>query len=379
VIAFGIGAIAWLNGSSPADAKQDPKPAEPSVQFGDTTKERVMQTTLEDGRLLVRTGMRPLPKPPLDPIDKKTPYPYVSGGYARPRSETSDQVNLRFEVYAPDAETLSLADKSCHYLLRLWDMLSEHLKMDHPYATQRLVKVFLNKSGKPGGEQKILSVPDTDGVETKANCVFVYGVGNLTDPLETCRELAHEYGHAVLPAIGGFTDTEFWANGDIGERLFLRWLLPAIEAKEIAANEVFEVPIAALRDWVARNVDALSDNVLKNGFEPSVLNGTNRATRDSMLGFVMAIESEFGGAILGRGMALSNGTKPIDLYNGVTQAIREKETLAVSISGSDPVWVYLPGGDWKVTGAKIVRQGQAGWFALVATPGAKVTIKHPLP
>ena len=41
---------------------------------------------------------------------------------------------------------------------------------------------------------------------------------------EACRELAHEYGHAVLPAIGGFKSPEDWANGYLGERLFLRWL-----------------------------------------------------------------------------------------------------------------------------------------------------------
>ena len=41
--------------------------------------------------------------------------------------------------------------------------------------------------------------------------------------IEWIREIVHEYSHLALPAIGGYKDPEYWANGYLGERLIVRW------------------------------------------------------------------------------------------------------------------------------------------------------------
>jgi hypothetical protein len=68
--------------------------------------------------------------------------------------------------------------------------------------------------------------------ETIGNSIYLYQVLAPRAPAEWWRELAHEYGHVVLPGVGAFPAPDPWANGVLGELLFTRWLLAAPMAKE---------------------------------------------------------------------------------------------------------------------------------------------------
>jgi len=71
--------------------------------------------------------------------------------------------------------------------------------------------VWLMRSGKAGGEQ------------WQRNLYF-YDLDAPRSSIEWIREIVHEYSHLALPAIGGYKDPEYWANGYLGERLIIRWL-----------------------------------------------------------------------------------------------------------------------------------------------------------
>ena len=72
--------------------------------------------------------------------------------------------------------------------------------------------VWLCRGGQTGGEQ------------WKTN-LYLYDIDSPRSSIEWIREITHEYSHLALPAIGGYDAPEYWANGYLGERLIVRWLI----------------------------------------------------------------------------------------------------------------------------------------------------------
>ena len=72
--------------------------------------------------------------------------------------------------------------------------------------------VWLCAGGQNGGEQ------------WRSN-LYLYTVDTPRSSIEWIREIVHEYSHLALPAIGGYTAPEYWANGYLGERLIVRWFM----------------------------------------------------------------------------------------------------------------------------------------------------------
>ena len=64
--------------------------------------------------------------------------------------------------------------------------------------------------------------------------VFFFNVGNGRESVEWLREVCHEAGHLFLPQIGPFEGDDRWANGAVGERLFMQWLME--EAGNVAGE-----------------------------------------------------------------------------------------------------------------------------------------------
>src|SRR5206468_11771889 len=112
------------------------------------------------------------------------------------------------------AEDEPLARRVGGVLARLHWLAVEYLGLvpDPADAIARTTNVWLTREGRPGGE------------EFKRN-VYLYAVGEDRAPAEWVREVAHEYSHVVLPAFGPFASPERWANGYLGVRLFLKWLI----------------------------------------------------------------------------------------------------------------------------------------------------------
>ncbi len=72
--------------------------------------------------------------------------------------------------------------------------------------------VWLCTGGGGGGEQ------------WRSN-LYLYDLETPRSSIEWIREVVHEYSHLALPAIGGYDAPEYWANGYLGERLLVRWLM----------------------------------------------------------------------------------------------------------------------------------------------------------
>ena len=70
--------------------------------------------------------------------------------------------------------------------------------------------VWLCAGGRSGGEQ------------WRSN-LYLYNLETPRSSIEWIREVVHEYSHLALPAVGGYTEPEYWANGYLGERLLVRW------------------------------------------------------------------------------------------------------------------------------------------------------------
>ena len=70
--------------------------------------------------------------------------------------------------------------------------------------------VWLCTGGQSGGEQW-------------RDNLYLYDLETPRSSIEWLRETVHEYAHLALPAIGGYTAPEYWANGYLGERLLVRW------------------------------------------------------------------------------------------------------------------------------------------------------------
>ncbi|WP_119325176.1 hypothetical protein [Capsulimonas corticalis] len=71
--------------------------------------------------------------------------------------------------------------------------------------------VWLCRGGQSGGEQW-------------RDNLYLYDLDAPRSSIEWIREIIHEYSHLAVPAIGGYTDPEYWANGYLGERLIVRWI-----------------------------------------------------------------------------------------------------------------------------------------------------------
>ena len=72
--------------------------------------------------------------------------------------------------------------------------------------------VWLCAGGQNGGEQ------------WRSN-LYLYTIDTPRSSIEWIREIVHEYSHLALPAVGGYTAPEYWANGYLGERLIVRWFI----------------------------------------------------------------------------------------------------------------------------------------------------------
>jgi len=73
------------------------------------------------------------------------------------------------------------------------------------------IDVWLCRNGDAGGEQW-------------RNNLYFYDLDTRRSSIEWIREILHEYSHLALPAVGGFSAPEYWANGYLGERLLVRWI-----------------------------------------------------------------------------------------------------------------------------------------------------------
>ncbi|MGQ9730258.1 MAG: tetratricopeptide repeat protein [Candidatus Zipacnadales bacterium] len=131
----------------------------------------------------------------------------------------SGELRLRVITYYP-SRLLSGAEKDLdpqaqaftHLLLRFQGYAEGYLGLPDQGDAEGITRLWLCLEG-------------SGGAERQGSDIFLYGALSETrSGVEWIRQLAHEVGHLLIPGIGGFAAPEMWANGEVGERLFLYWL-----------------------------------------------------------------------------------------------------------------------------------------------------------
>lgn len=198
------------------------------------------------------------------------------------------------------------------------------------------VDVWLTRTGDAGGEQ------------FRTN-LYLYDITSERTPIEWARELAHEYGHYLLPGATNYTSPESWSNGLLGERLFLRWLRDDLAAGSIAPDDLPYVRAADLDDFCARQVTPLIDRIKDRGPDSTAMARPDRKGMDAFTSLLLYADEVYGPKSLldlldylpGNRAAGARGQDFLDAFTGY---VAKLESGALRLETGRPMHVYLPAG-----------------------------------
>jgi hypothetical protein len=195
------------------------------------------------------------------------------------------------------------------------------------------------------------------------NTIYIYQIQNAKDPVELAREVAHEYGHATLPPVGGFETPEDWGNGYLGEKLYMRHLRDFSLSGAFGPADAMGATPEQLDRFVKREVELLSEKVWLNG-------------PDAYLGLALYAEEILPPRAFARSLQLIGSTKAADYPDAVILAAAEVETFAIvppkSLAGKD---VWIPLGNGKLEGIKPIKR--SGHWALVRPLTGVIRVTNP--
>ena len=336
-------------------------------------KETAMDGLLGPKTLLIRTQTERLSHPKRSPkqgweFDWSTAG--FVGGFKPPNTDLKER---RFELFSQESTQGSTRPEGVvRMLLRLFSYNISYMRLEHAPEFSKTVTVYLCFGGDPGGEQ-LVDVDNQTGGD-KVDTIYFYDLKSMTDPVEAVREVAHEYGHAVLPPLGGdYTAPEAWANGYLGEKLYLSYLARAREAKEkdparLYAADTLGATAPALRAWVVKNVDPLVADALTNGPRPALLARKDKAGMDAAFGLILATAQLYNPYVMCRAL-YANGADPKTFPEAAATAAAEPRQITLSIPPalrSKPIWIPI-GPDRKknvVQGATEMGPRKDGWVRI---------------
>jgi len=279
--------------------------------------------------------------------------------------------DARCRVYSQERkEKGDIAPGVAREMMQLWAMSYTKLGLDHnPYFNNSTVDVYLCWGGKAGGEQ-LFDIDRNKNGEYRVNTIYIYDLPSFKDPVEMCREVAHEYGHASLPFIGGFKDPEEWGNGYLGERLFLRWLRNGIRDKKLESVDAMDATLPQLEAWVKRNVDPLVEHAATTGLEMGMLEGTGLGALNSYMGLVLYMEDILPLKTFATSLHDSASTKASDYALGVIRTIDASDTrLVLSLPAGHTSGLWVPVGKGKIVGAQTMKR-KDDWAFIIPGTGA---------
>lgn len=305
-------------------------------------------------------------------------FPFVTVGYVKfPRSES---YVARFRVFAQSrrAGRDDVAQWGTRMFLRLWAYTNQRLRLDHHEMFRRFVDVYFCFGGEPGGEHKF-TVDENElvnGRPVRVNTIYLYQVLNVEQPIQLAREIAHEYGHAILPPVGPFTGPEDWANGDVGERLYLRWLRDDMRAGRIEPDDVMGADLASLDAYVAARVDPLVLRIGSRGPDLALLRQRTPAAFEEYVALATYAGTVLPHRMFSRSLLLTGSQKAEDYERAIREAAAEAETWEVTVPAvlrGKPL--FIPLGKGTVSGARVL--SRSGGWARVQPTGGRVVVKNP--
>ncbi len=291
----------------------------------------------------------------------------------------------RFDVHVQSASQLRLAERTGRLLALIYGEERKRLGWDHPF--EKTVHVWLTPGSDPDGNADV-------GGQQFRNQIYIYDVFANRAPEEWLREITHEYGHYALPGVTGFTSPEAWANGFLGQRLFVYWLIEdEIHGILTPADIPFVTP-AQLIDYEAVEIDPPINMIEQcHGSPSSLMHLRNDKGMKAYIGLVLYCDKFYGDSMLLNTFAEtvpapgSQATAPVYLtaFQRAITSARHFTLNGISATG-DPFAIFLPRGLWRVTTSKSVspaklepqgklmhqygqkvRVVRAGWFTLRVT------------
>lgn len=317
----------------------------------------------------------PLDKPTsiFNPHDRQM-YHLELLGYTAPVDDSS----LRFRIYAPETSDAELAEKVGRFYLLLYHEVHRHLHFDHP--SQQPVSVWLSPTNYANADV---------GGEQFRDQIYIYNIYAKRSSIEWCRELAHEYGHYILPGVTGYTAPEPWANGVLGERLFLYWLWRDVKNGEIPLSSLPFCTRDDLEAYLNLQIFPLISRIaFAQRFSSSWLSRTDAAGMDNYTALCLYIDAVYGSHTLLEAMAFTepSTTNPLvtapDFMNGFYKAMQNLSSITISMPPIPQPFhrllLYLPAGHWhilsnmawQVADPKLVIKNhllfvpQAGWHVI---------------
>jgi hypothetical protein len=127
-------------------------------------------------------------------------------------TEAKRRYEARAVVHWEEPSQSELAQKALRATLVFYTLAREQLGFDPTRPWGEPVDIWVTNKGEPGAR-------------AQGRSIYLYAAKTERPPGEWLREIAHEYGHVSFPGIGGFTETsDPWADGELAELLFAKWL-----------------------------------------------------------------------------------------------------------------------------------------------------------
>jgi hypothetical protein len=234
-------------------------------------------------RMLLTTEAFPAPEEQRRDRVHGWAFPLTDYGYVW--EPASARWVMKVRAHRGPQASARLAEQALAAALCLYWVAREYLYCDPTRPQGGPIDLWLASEGQPGAR-------------ANGRSLYLYSVGTERTPAEWLREVAHEYGHLSLPGIGGFTQTnDPWADGDLGELLFIKWL---------AANGDGS---SALLPWSAKEAEAeararrdLLIAQARGRPDAARLRSADAKARDYFLGLALRVEQSAGPRFLGEAL-----------------------------------------------------------------------------
>ena len=284
------------------------------------------------------------------------PYHTVCAAYSAEKLDGAIvRYVLRFLVHAPDADSAPLAQRTARFLMLLHGENGERLRLEHPRATP-FVEVWLSGQAGAGLEADI-------GGEQFRNQIYLYRIFTERSPAEWAREVAHEYGHFALPGVTGFMEPEAWANGVLGERLFLKWLQEDWMNQRLESADIPFVTPTQLTAYNEKKIAPALQREARNGPD-AALRQTDSVGMEALVGLALYCDSVYGSKGLRDAFAYTessrgdNFLRAPDFLRGIQAALQSATEFTIAPPGQsltqnrterETFAFFLPKGVWSVT------------------------------
>jgi hypothetical protein len=249
----------------------------------------------------------------------------------------------RFAVHSPDRESRPIARNAARYMALVWQTANLRFGPLSRRLREKPVDIWMTRVGRAGGEQV-------------GSSIYIYDLQADRSPIEWARELAHEYGHYLLPGASGYKEPEDWSNGLLGERLFLRWLREDIAAGRTKQEQLTFVKSSDIADYCDKQPEPLIDRIRARGADGSLLAKKSAAAMDELSALLLYVDATYGARVLidlldFLPVGSAAGAKPEDFSAALASWIASARRFETRLPTGAPVRLLLPRGKFRVTAA----------------------------